>query len=302
MATRKKQKGLGRGLDALLGADTHALDTLSDEVSVKATTSLPIEVLSAGKYQPRHLMDDVTIAALAESIRQQGVMQPLLVRRTTQGPNQYEVIAGERRLRAAAKAGLQEVPVIVKEVDDEQAAVMALIENIQREDLNPMEEARGIKRLLDEFAMTHEQIANAIGRSRSATSNLLRLINLTDAVQDLLLQSKIDMGHARALLSLDAAQQVQIANLIVAKQLSVREAEQLVSKTLRQPTPKQALAKHVNQDVRRMQDQLADELGTAVKLVANQKGKGQLTLQFHDWGEFEGLLQKMGLKHLSDQA
>lgn len=302
MATRKKQKGLGRGLDALLGADMNALDTLDETRETKATTHLPVEELSAGKYQPRRLMDDVAIAALAESIRQQGVMQPLLVRATPQGPAPYEVIAGERRLRAAVKAGLSEVPVLVKDVDDEQAAVMALIENIQREDLNPMEEARGIKRLLDEFALTHEQIATAIGRSRSATSNLLRLINLTDAVQEMLLENRLDMGHARALLGLNAAQQIQVANLIVAKQLSVREAEQLVAKTQQQSPVRQPKAKAVDQDLRRMQDQIADELGTAVKLTADKKGKGHVTLHFHDWEQFDGLLQKMGLKHLSDQA
>ena len=302
MATRKKQKGLGRGLDALLGADTNALDSLDETRETKATTELSVDELSPGKYQPRRLMDDVTIAALAESIRQQGVMQPLLVRATPHGPAPYEVIAGERRLRAAVKAGLSEVPVLVKDVDDEQAAVMALIENIQREDLNPMEEARGIKRLLDEFALTHEQIATAIGRSRSATSNLLRLINLTEAVQDLLLENRLDMGHARALLGLDAAQQIQVANHIVAKQLSVREAEQLVAKTQQQTPERQKTVKTVDQDLRRMQDQLADELGTAVKLTADKKGKGQVTLHFHDWEQFDGLLQKMGLKHLSDQA
>lgn len=302
MTTRKKPKGLGRGLDALLGADSDALDNLSQPKTPNQQV-LSVELLRAGKYQPRSMMNDAAIAALAESIAQQGVMQPLLVRRV---PNEtgvsHEVIAGERRLRAAIKAGLTEVPVIIKEVDDEQAAIMALIENIQREDLNPMEEARGIKRLLEEFALTHDQIASAIGRSRSATSNLLRLLNLAPPVQDMVMQGSLDMGHARALLSLDAADQIQAANLILAKGLSVREAEHLVTKGLHasktRPVPKQGL----NHDVVRMQDRLADEFGTKVAIKANQKGNGRLTLHFHNWEQFQGLLEKMGLQGLTQDA
>lgn len=302
MATRKKQKGLGRGLDALLGSDSNALDNITTAQASGAVKTLPVQKLQAGKYQPRTLMDDVAISALAESIRQQGVMQPLLVRAISGSKAEYEVIAGERRLRAAIKADLKEVPVIIKDVSDDQAAIMALIENIQREDLNPMEEARGIKRLLDEFALTHDQIASAIGRSRSATSNLLRLVNLAQAVQDMLMDGSIDMGHARALLSLPAAEQIQAANLIVAKRLSVREAEQLVNRGLGQPKQKLATNSAVNQDVQRMQDQLADEFNTKVAIKANAKGAGQLTLSFHDWDQFQGLLEKMGLQHLIEQA
>lgn len=302
MAIRKKPKGLGRGLDALLGSDSNALDNLSATDS-GATTSLRVDQLKAGKYQPRTKMDDVTIGALAESIAQQGVMQPLLVRRLVlEDSESFEVIAGERRLRAAIKAGLDEVPVIVKDVDDEQAAIMALIENIQREDLNPMEEARGVKRLLDEFALTHEQIASAIGRSRSATSNLLRLLNLAQPVQEMVLQGSIDMGHARALLSLEPADQIQAANLILAKRLSVRETENLVSRGLHRSATTVSKKEKVNSDLVRMQDRLADEFGTKVQIKANQKGAGQLTLSFHNWEQFHGLLEKMNLRSMLDDA
>lgn len=301
MATRKKPKGLGRGLDALLGSDMDALDSLSEPLA--SPNMLRVDQLQAGKYQPRSKMDDVAIAALAESISQQGVMQPLLVRRLPEGANTaFEVIAGERRLRAAIKAGLDQVPVIIKDVDDEQAAIMALIENIQREDLNPMEEAKGIKRLLDEFALTHDQIASAIGRSRSATSNLLRLLNLAQPVQDMVMQGALDMGHARALLSLEAADQIQAANLIVARGLSVREAEQLVARGVHQVQSKEVKRDNPNQDVIRMQDRLADEFGAKVMIKANQKGAGNLTLSFHNWEQFHGLLEKMGLKSLLDEA
>lgn len=301
MVTKKRTKGLGRGLDALLGSDSSALDNLSatDEQMVN---QLPVASLQAGKYQPRSLMEEGAIDALAESISQQGVMQPLLVRQVSGQGSNYEVIAGERRLRAAIKAGLTEVPVIVKEVDDEQAAIMALIENIQREDLNPMEEARGIKRLLEDFALTHDQIASAIGRSRSATSNMLRLLNLATPVQELVMQGTLDMGHARALLSLDSADQIQAANLIVAKGLSVRQAEQLVAKGIHPPPASAGKNQNVDHDLLRMQDQLSDRFGSKVGIKANKKGSGQLTLHFHDWEQFHDLLDKMGLTDLIDKS
>ena len=302
MVTKKKTKGLGRGLDALLGSDSNALDELSPEKDAKGLQQIQVTALQAGKYQPRSIMNDAAIDALAESITQQGVMQPLLVRRLQGGEYQYEVIAGERRLRAAIKAGLVDVPVIIKDVDDEQAAVMALIENIQREDLNPMEEARGIRRLLDEFALTHDQIAGAIGRSRSATSNILRLLNLAAPVQELLLQGDLDMGHARALLPLQAAEQIQAANFIVAKGLSVRQAEQLVTKGVHASPTKAKRDQSPNQDVVRMQEQLADRLGSKVALKASNKGTGQLTVHFHDWEQFHGLLEKLGLTDLIDKS
>ena len=239
MAT-KKPKGLGRGLDALLGSDIPAIETFSTSKrepveSDTPPSTLPVSRMRAGKYQPRTRMDEGALNELAESIRTQGIMQPILVRALDgESPTQYEIIAGERRFRAAQLAGLKEVPVLVREVADENAAVMALIENIQREDLNPLEEAHGVRRLLDEFGLTHEQAAQAIGRSRSATSNLLRLLNLAAPVQTMLLAGDVDMGHARALLSVDSATQIQLANAIIAKRLSVREAEKLVARTLKE--------------------------------------------------------------------
>lgn len=299
MIAKKKPKGLGRGLEALLGADSNALDQIANQNNASGVREMPVSMLQTGKYQPRSVMDDVSINSLAESIEQQGVMQPLLVRVVTHQEGAYEVIAGERRLRAAVKAGLDMVPVIIKDVDDEQAAIMALIENIQREDLNPIEEARGVKRLLDEFALTHDQLARTIGRSRSATSNTLRLLNLASPVQQLLMENAIDMGHARALLPLEAADQILAANLIIAKGLSVRQAEQLVAKGLHTVSSKtENSGAGVHQDVLRMQERLADRLGSKVGLKANKKGTGQLTLHFHDWDQFHGLLDKMGLADL----
>src|SRR5690606_14513054 len=218
MATRKP-KGLGRGLDALLGADAQVTCRAGGTPGEEGgPTALKVEQLQAGESQPRTRMDEGALAELADSIRTQGVMQPILVRPLgDKKTGKYEIIAGERRFRAACMAGLEEVPVLVREVADENAAVMALIENIQREDLNPLEEAQGVKRLLDEFGLTHEQAAQAIGRSRSATSNLLRLLNLAEPVQTMLLAGDIDMGHARALLAVDAAKQIMLANEVVAK-------------------------------------------------------------------------------------
>jgi len=224
MAT-KKQKGLGRGLEALFDG---AGDFTPEAVSiVGAPNTLPVGVLQAGKYQPRTRMDEGALAELAASIKEQGLMQPILVRPIGQenGVTHYEIIAGERRFRASKMAGIEEIPVLIRDVDDQAAAAMALIENIQREDLNPLEEAQGIHRLITDFAFTHEQAANAVGRSRSAVSNLLRLLNLAKPVQTMLMAGDIDMGHARALLSTDAATQIQLATQVVAKRMSVREAE-----------------------------------------------------------------------------
>jgi len=294
----KRQRGLGRGLDALLGADSDSIANLGQtDASSAAPTRLSLDALQAGKYQPRTNMDDESIKALAVSIEQQGVMQPIIVRAIDDPEIGYEVIAGERRLRAARIAGLEYVPVIIKEVDDEQAAVMALIENIQREDLNPLEEARGLKRLLEEFAMTHEQIAEAVGRSRSSTSNILRLLNLAEPVQELLHRNEIDMGHARALLALSAADQIQLATHIVAKKLSVRETERLVNQGST-TTARKATKTEPSPDIVKMQDALADRLGAVVGLKANNKGSGQLTVKFHDWQQFQGILDKLALKDL----
>lgn len=294
----KKPKGLGRGLDALLGADTNSLDQVGQPTTViSAPNTLLIAQLQAGKYQPRTRMDEGALAELADSIRAQGIMQPILVRPLDAVKGQYEIIAGERRYRAAQLAGLTEVPVLVKEVADEHAAAMALIENIQREDLNPLEEAQGVKRLIEEFGLTHEQAATAIGRSRSATSNLLRLLNLAAPVQTMLLAGDIDMGHARALLAVDAAVQIQLANQIIAKRLSVRDAEALVTRTTKEPASK-TMAKPSSQsrDVTRLEETLSDQLGTKVSLKVASKGRGQLIIDFHGWDHCSSIIEKLNLK------
>jgi ParB family chromosome partitioning protein len=298
----KKPKGLGRGLDALLGADTHSLDQVGQATALaSAPSTLRIAQLQAGKYQPRTRMDEGALAELADSIRAQGIMQPILVRPLDALKGQYEIIAGERRFRAAQLAGLTEVPVLVKDVADEHAAAMALIENIQREDLNPLEEAQGVKRLIEEFGLTHEQAATAIGRSRSATSNLLRLLNLVAPVQTMLLAGDIDMGHARALLAVEAAIQIQLANQIIAKRLSVRDAEALVTRTGKEPANK-TTAKQTNQsrDVTRLEESLSDQLGTEVSLKVASKGRGQLIIDFHGWDHCSSLIEKLNLKEEID--
>ena len=298
----KKPKGLGRGLDALLGADTNTLDQVGSVTTPSgAPSTLLITQMQAGKYQPRTRMDEGALAELADSIRAQGIMQPILVRPFDALKGKYEIIAGERRFRAAQLAGLTEVPVLVRDVADEHAAAMALIENIQREDLNPLEEAQGVKRLIEEFGLTHEQAATAIGRSRSATSNLLRLLNLAAPVQTMLLAGDIDMGHARALLAVDAAVQIQLANLIIAKRLSVRDAEALVTHTLKEPVTK-AAAKQNSQsrDVTRLEETLSDQLGTKVTLKVAGKGRGQLIIDFHGWEHCSSLIEKLNLKEEID--
>lgn len=301
MAT-KKPKGLGRGLEALLGADAPGLSQLGQtETSLALPNVLPVSKLQAGKYQPRTRMDEGALAELADSIRAQGIMQPILVRPVDTVKGRYEIIAGERRFRAAQLAGLTEVPVLVREVADEHAAAMALIENIQREDLNPLEEAHGVKRLLEEFGLTHEQAASAIGRSRSATSNLLRLLNLAAPIQTMLLAGDIDMGHARALLAVDNATQIQLANQIIAKRLSVREAEKLVSQIGTESKTKTSKKdKSVSRDVVRLEEILSDQLGTKVFLKANAKGRGQLIIDFHGWEHCSSLIEKMNLKEELD--
>ncbi len=307
MASRKP-KGLGRGLDALLGADTDAVNRLGETPNSGQDTLpniLPVTKLVAGKYQPRTRMDEGALNELADSIRAQGIMQPILVRALSGNQkSKYEIIAGERRFRAAQIAGLKEVPVLVKEVADENAAIMALIENIQREDLNPLEEAQGVRRLLDEFGLTHEQAAQSIGRSRSATSNLLRLLNLTQPVQTMLLAGDIDMGHARALLAIDAAQQIILANEIITKRMSVRDAEKLVGKTIREneePAAKKVTADRKDGDARRLEEALSDQLGTKVSLKVNRNSKGQLIIDFQSWEHLNALLEKQGLAAVIDQ-
>ena len=283
MAT-KRPKGLGLGLDALLGPK------VSDSPAPAGQPStLRVNQLQAGKYQPRTRMDEGSLYELAESIKSQGVMQPILVRPV--GPNRYEIIAGERRFRASQLAGLNEVPVLVKEVPDEAAAVMALIENIQREDLNPLEEAQGLKRLVDEFQLTHEQAAQAVGRSRAAATNLLRLLQLAEPVQNLLMAGDLDMGHARALLPLPGAQQVAVAQRIVQKGLSVREAERLVQQIVN--PPKQTAAPQIDRDLLRLQEEISDAVGANVAIRSNRKGAGKITIEFGDLDQLEGILGRL---------
>lgn len=280
----KKPKGLGRGLDALLGSDTPI------ETPIGAPNSLPLTALQAGKYQPRTRMDEASLNELAASIRAQGLMQPIVVRPVDGG--KYEIIAGERRFRASAIAGLKEVPVLVKNVPDSAALAMALIENIQREDLNPLEEAQGIQRLINEFGMTHEEAAQAVGRSRSATSNLLRLLNLAKPVQTMLMAGDIDMGHARALLAVDAVTQIQLANQIHQKRLSVRETEALVTRTLAsaQGVAHKRKTSDKGRDTQRLEEGLSDLLGLHVEIKQGGKGRGQLVAHFNSTEELEGLL------------
>jgi len=280
MAT--KPKGLGRGLDALLAGN-------SSEPQRQDT--LRVDYLQPGKYQPRTHMDQDSLNELAASIKAQGVMQPILVRPVDGG--RYEIIAGERRWRAAQLAGLHEVPVLVREIPDDAALAMSLIENIQRENLNPLEEAMGIQRLIDEFGMTHQQAADSVGRSRPAASNLLRLLHLAKPVQDLLMAGEIDMGHARALLPLAKASQVQLAHRISAKGYSVREAERLVQHELNPPKQKAAAAKKEDRDVARLEEELADALGAQVKIKVSAKGAGQISIGFSSLDQLDGLLEKL---------
>lgn len=287
----KRPKGLGRGLDALLGGDTQ----LAPAAPRNAPTTLPIERLRPGRYQPRTKMDPAALAELAESIRSQGIVQPIIVRPVGPPDGDYEIIAGERRYRAAQLAGLDEVPVIVKAVPDTAALAIALIENIQREDLNPLEEAQGVQRLIREFDFTHEQAAQAIGRSRSATSNLLRLLNLAAPVQQMLLDGGLDMGHARALLGLAGGDQVQLAQRIQAKGLSVREAETLVARHGDGDTPKRGgkPAAARSRDVVRFEEELADALGAPVRLSANAKGGGRLVIEFSSFEQLDGIAARL---------
>lgn len=301
MATRKP-KGLGRGLEALLGADAAAIDELGKRPdAIEGVQSLSLKQIQAGKYQPRTLMDEGALNELAESIKNQGLMQPILVRPLKKsGSVKYEIVAGERRFRAAEIAGLKTIPALVREIEDKNAAIMGLIENMQREDLNPLEEAHGVKRLIDEFDYTHEQAAQAIGRSRSATSNLLRLINLAEPVQTMLLAGDIDMGHARALLAVEAASQILLANEVVAKRLSVRETERLVNRFLSDGLDKNAAPQQnaENADIKRFETALADYLGTTVSIKANMKNKGYLQISFQNWEHLNDLLEKQGLHQL----
>ncbi len=276
-----KPKGLGRGLDALFGA--------SDEPPREALLTLPVARIRPGRYQPRTKMDQQALAELAASIRSQGLMQPLLVRPVDR--ERYELIAGERRWRAAQMAGLEEVPALVRDVPDEAALAMSLIENIQRENLNPMEEAAGVQRLIEEFKMTHEQAADAVGRSRSATTNLLRLLKLAKPVQEMLMEGALDMGHARALLALDAARQIEAGNRVAARGLSVREAEALVQTMLRGRVARRK--KNTDRDLARLEEEVSERLGTTVEIRPARKGAGKLLLHYSSLDHLEQLLKRL---------
>jgi len=269
---KKPSKGLGRGLDVLLSGNVKGQGDVLSEVEIDA--------LKPGKYQPRSRMDEATLRELAASIKAQGVMQPILARSLEDGG--YEIIAGERRWRAARLAGLDSVPVLVRKVADQAVLAMALIENIQRENLNPLEEAVGIQRLIDEFKMTHMAAADAVGRSRSAVSNLLRLLKLPRTVQDMLMEGRIDMGHARALLALNGAQQVAASNKIAAEGLSVREAEKLVQDMLN-PVSRNVKVK-VSRDILQLQEEISQQLGTDIQIRAGKKGAGKVVIHYtsHD--------------------
>ena len=303
MATKNK-KGLGRGIDALLGG-SHSMNALNeahnaelDKNPAGQLTMLARDVLQAGKYQPRSHMDETALNELADSIKEQGLMQPIIVRSI--GNERYEIIAGERRYRAAGIAGLTEVPVLIKEVDDKNALSLALIENIQREDLNAIEEAQGLQRLIHEFDYTHETCAQAIGRSRSAVSNLLRLLNLAQPVQTMLLAGDVEMGHARALLSLDSAQQVMLAQEIANKRLSVREAEKRVQQIQTQiqkgeGEQNQHTAKNraISGDIKALQEKLSDALGAQVDIKMGAKNKGKMVIAFGNLDVLDGIIHKI---------
>ncbi|MEI6601042.1 MAG: ParB/RepB/Spo0J family partition protein [Comamonadaceae bacterium] len=304
----KKPKGLGRGLEALLGpnvSDRAAFDaSAGNPVSPGQPASLLLADMLPGTYQPRTRMDEGALYELAESIKAQGILQPILVRQLQDGPNQgkYEIIAGERRFRAAKLAGLDSVPVLVRDVPNEVAAAMALIENIQREDLNPLEEAQGLQRLVKEFGLTHEQAAQAVGRSRSAASNLLRLLNLAEPVQTMLMAGDLDMGHARALLALDRATQITAASQISARKMSVREAESLAKKlgaefTLTSVKHK----KEKSRDIKRVEEELSDLLTAEVEVRVKKRVKragrmeemGEISIRFASLDELNGLIEKL---------
>lgn len=278
-----KLKGLGKGLDALLSSSRDSSNMLEESLQ-----NLAITLLQPGKYQPRTSMDQASLTDLAESIKAQGVMQPILVRPISEG--RFEIIAGERRWRAAQIAGLSEVPVLIREVPDESALAMSLIENIQREDLNPLEEALGIQRLIKEFGMTHQTAGKALGNSRSTISNLLRLLNLSAPVQNLMMQGKIDMGHGRALLSLTPTQQIEFANLIVQKQLSVRETERLISRT--EHSAKKTVRKQDN-DLIRLQEEVSDKIGAQVVIKPGKYGEGNIVIYYKSLDQLDGILSRL---------
>lgn len=291
-----KKRGLGRGLNALLG-NAKNLNELTNPAPASTTSTnqsdlqhIAIDLIVRGSYQPRVHFEPEALQELADSIKEQGVIQPIVVRPKITGG--YELVAGERRWRASQLAGLNEIPALIKELDDRAAAAVSLIENIQREDLNPLEESRALQRLIDEFDMTHQQVAEAVSRSRTSVTNLLRLRDLNDDVKKLVDERKIDMGHARALLALTGTEQSQVAHKVADKGLSVRETEQLVRKQL-DPKPKTTASQSVDPDIKRLEDELSEKLGAAIKIQHKNNGKGQLVISYTSLDELDGILAKI---------
>jgi ParB family chromosome partitioning protein len=285
-----KMKGLGRGLDALLDRDSEGAPL------PEHPATLPVDQLQRGRYQPRTRMDDSSLQELAASIRKQGLMQPILVRPLERG--RYEIIAGERRWRAAKIAGLAEIPVLIREVPDSAALAMALVENIQREDLNPLEEAGGVQRLIGEFKLTHQEAAEAIGRSRAATTNLLRLLNLQKPVQAMVFDGKLEMGHARALLALEGRRQESVAKRVAARELSVRQTEELVNKILH-PAARAKRKLNIDRDVARLEEELSEEIGTTIRIKPGKKGAGKLVVSYSSPDHLEDLLSRFRRKRFT---
>lgn len=287
-----KKNPLGRNLSSMLSkaALQHAVENARAESGRNSLRELPLDVISPGPYQPRSIFDADRLEELAESIRHQGVIQPIIVR--SSGDKQYELIAGERRWRAAQLAGIEKIPAIIRDVSDEIAIAMALVENIQRENLNPIEEATALRRLVDEFQMTHQEAGDSVGRSRSAVSNLLRLLELSAEVRELVDARHLEMGHARALLTLEQALQAQAAREVVSKELSVRQTEELVRRLKNPPLRKSQV---LDPDVQRLQDKLSEKLCAKVKLQYNARGKGKMVIAYNSADELEGILEQMGL-------
>lgn len=292
-----KKRGLGRGLEALLPKEKGSGDKSQAPAAAKGgLDDIPLEWIKPGKYQPRSYFGEESIAELAASIKAQGLMQPIVLRALPSqgGEDRYEIIAGERRWRAAQLAGLDKISAVIREVDDESALAMSLIENIQREDLNPLEEAVALQRLIEEFQLTHQQVADAVGRSRSAVSNTLRLTQLSQGVIDMLSRGDLEMGHARALLSLDSGRQGEVARTVVAKGLSVRQTEDMVRKLGHDSPGKPTSAAPIDSDTRRLEDKLGQKLGQPVQIKHSSKGRGKLIISYNSLDELDGVLGIMG--------
>jgi ParB family transcriptional regulator, chromosome partitioning protein len=284
-----RKRGLGKGLDALLGTGGMLEDTTGKE----KLRNIPVAIIKRGQFQPRKTMNPDALKDLADSIRAQGVVQPILVRPVSSNPGQYEIIAGERRWRAAQMAGLHEVPALVREIPDHTAACIALIENIQREDLNPLEEAKSFARLIKEFGMTHETISEAVGRSRSAVTNFLRLLELHKDVQEFLQSGSLDMGHARAIVALPLEHQAVVARRVVKSGLSVRETEQLVQGIQKSGSKNKKTSRKLDPNIRKLQDELSEKLGTNVSIKHGAKGKGTLSIRYNSLKELDGILSRI---------